>query len=321
MGSTFISWSSKRLTAKETQFTFTGNHLVGFHAPASTKLGKMVEANEFNTTYPSKIWGNCARDNNVVGTDTCNGGINVKDETGNGNCETFAYTCGAYPTSPEDFPLPSSDLVVDTADKYVVLQSDKKVLNLSPHDDDVALIDVLTPRAAMNVFEGTVSLTHYNTPGMYEATPPYYEADTGNPLDNGATCFLPSPPTQPEVSWFDMDDAQDANYDAGAYGYKSAVNTSVTGGITLSGWFKAGNTTGIPWGDDVKEGQQTSIIFARGEKASWRMGYNLGMGNWNSFRFQVNLVGPESNQNYPLTVSYPYTELPGIDVWYYVVAV
>ena len=225
----------------------------------------MVLANEFNTTLGSDIWGNCARDNNVVPTsDTCNNGIHVKDATGNGVCEAFSYTCGAYPAL-EDFPLPSSDLVVDTTDKYVVLQSDKKVLDLSPQDDAVALIDRLTPRATMNVFEGIVSRTHYNTPGTYEAVAPYYEDDTGDPLDNGATCFLSSPPTKPEVSWFDMDDAQDANY-GGAYGYKSAVETSVAGseGITISGWFKAGNTTGTPWGNKVKDGQQTSIIFARG---------------------------------------------------------
>ena len=159
---------------------------------------------------------------------------------------------------------------------------------------------------------------------MFEdCTPPTTDEDPDSLWPgNGCICFPPSPsPADPQVSWLELVDPQDNTNTAAAFGYKSAVETSVTNGITVSGWFKAGDTSGFPWNAQAGHpGQQTSHIFTRGEKASWKAGYNFGLGNWNSFRFEVILKGPNDTR-YPLLVGYPSNQYPGIDDWHFVVGV
>lgn len=85
------------------------------------------------------------------------------------------------------------------------------------------------------------------------------------PGNVGCTCFEP---TAGQVSFYNVNDAQDAgNTSAPNYGYRTAVDTSVAGGVTVAAWLKAGNT-----GDDRFPGQQTALVFTKGRLASWGMG-------------------------------------------------
>mmetsp|Transcript_14938 Transcript_14938/g.36368 ORF Transcript_14938/g.36368 Transcript_14938/m.36368 type:complete len:347 (+) Transcript_14938:168-1208(+) len=215
--------------------------------------------------------------------------------------------------------------------KYFSFNGDKKAMDFVPDSGSIPLIDQtgVSP-ATMTIFEGVDRRSHYNVYNDYTGVPPYFSAEGSSDctppssdvdLDGtwpgkGCTCFLPG---FPEVSYLDMGDQPDTNN--AASGYKTAFDTSQTGGVTVAGWFKAGDTSGEPWNAQAGHpGQQTSLIFVRGEKASWKSGYNLGMGNWNSFSFGVILRGPDDNR-YSLSVGSPTNAYPGIDVWHYVVGV
>lgn len=78
--------------------------------------------------------------------------------------------------------MPSSDAVVDANRKYFSLKADDKVLDLSPQDQAVAVVGTTTPQSTMTIFDKEeVSLSHYNTNGIYKYVQPTFE-DCSPPL-------------------------------------------------------------------------------------------------------------------------------------------
>lgn len=342
----FIFWKS----STDATFVLQGNQFHSFQAPASS--GVHDKFFMISATDPSKsvstdvlladVTGNCAANNEVAGNFINSGLIP------NGSiidCNNGVYTAGAWPyrecrllegqpecpldygpTGPRKPTIPTYAIDADRVYFSIAVDDDTaKGLDLVPNAASNHLVDQLAPPADLFPFDGTdtrSNIVHSSVPPVYysdtdsECNPPTGADDPDSTWSgNGCVCFETDP--HPGVSYYDMVDQTDASNPA--TGYRTAFDTSVTGGVTIAGWFKAGNTTGAPWyAQDGHPGQQTSLIFVRGEKASWKAGYNLGMGNWNGWSFEVILKGP-SNTRYSLSVQSPTNSYPGIDVWHYVV--
>jgi hypothetical protein len=178
----------------------------------------------------------------------------------------FASHCGA--SDPVSFIFP--------ADKALDLQPS----STSGFSDasGFAPAPTFSVPPAYNVYYYQVAQT-----GYYNATrPPNYYNDAGCsvPSDsswpsNGCVCFEPA---YKQTSFYEMSkEAQDVP--SNAFGYRTAFNTSVTGGVTVAGWFKASDTSGEPINAAASHpGIQYNHILTRGEKSSWAAGFNFGMG-------------------------------------------
>lgn len=329
--SAFISWSAPN-DGSNPKLTLTNNHFVGFQSSADANAAFPIAADERYTTQASSISLNVARDNNV-GTSTCNGGIYVKP-TG---CQAIGLA-GDYPDDHTEMPQPHSHLVTHTARRYFTYHYDDNsdVLNLVP-DSSSVMIDSSDEAATLTPLTGSHTMTHPGDGSLHTAIPPTYstEGDSAciapseiqDPDSTwpglGCACFLqPSPSlSDRHISLFDIAETQDVTNPRYAHGYKSAVETSETGGLTIRGWFKAGDTSGYPHStnNQYHPGKQQAKIFIKGEKATWAAGYYLGMGSWNSFGAEFILKGP-SDTNYRFVVTHALNAYPGIDVWNYVTA-
>ena len=160
-----------------------------------------------------------------------------------------------------------------------------KALNLQPSStggfSDVSSFDThptFSVPPAYNVYYYKLEQTgYYNetvSPNYYDDSGCSVPSDSSWP-SNGCVCFEPD---YLQTSFYEMSkEAQDVP--TNAFGYRTAFNTSVTGGVTVAGWFKASNTSGAPiYASESHPGIQYNHILTRGEKSSWAAGYNLGMG-------------------------------------------
>ena len=183
-----------------------------------------------------------------------------------------------------------------TDDEYVALPSEL-LLDAIP-DKTLGMKDVvnLSPEPATFVeYQGTEDVRGSGVPPIYSpnvCSRPPIGAGPQWP-NNGCICFQPE--NAGNVSYYDMIDAKDS-LPSSSFGYRTAVNTSVTSGVTVAAWVKLGDTSGPPWNYDgintgEKSGQQTSLIFTRGQLASYGMGYNLGVGKDKGFKFEVVVKG------------------------------
>ena len=143
----------------------------------------------------------------------------------------FASHCGA--SDPVSFIFP--------ADKALDLQPS----STSGFSDasGFAPAPTFSVPPAYNVYYYQVAQT-----GYYNSTRPpnyYNDACCSVPSDsswpsNGCVCFEPA---YKQTSFYEMSkEAQDVP--SNAFGYRTAFNTSVTGGVTVAGWFKASDTSG-----------------------------------------------------------------------------
>ena len=117
-------------------------------------------------------------------------------------------------------------------------------------------------------YDDTVSPNYYDDDGCS------FPSDSSWPR-NGCVCFEPD---YLQTSFYEMSrEAQDVS--TNAFGYRTAFDTSVTGGVTVAGWFKASDTSGAPINAAGSHpGIQYSHILTRGEKSSWDAVFNFGMG-------------------------------------------